>query len=88
MKETYKFKLIIGLSRHKISCSSPVGYRSGRVNSVSLAGGCWFKGTVIHEIGHSIGKKGNILIFNCFFPLFHLLFPQRFCAIRRRLPKV
>ncbi|XP_066932871.1 hatching enzyme 1.2-like [Clytia hemisphaerica] len=36
-------------------CSSPVGYRYGRVNSVSLASGCWTKGVVIHEIGHSIG---------------------------------
>jgi len=36
-------------------CSSPVGYRYGRVNTVSLASGCWYKGTVIHEIGHSIG---------------------------------
>lgn len=36
-------------------CSSPVGYRSGRTNTVSLASGCWGKGTVIHEIGHTIG---------------------------------
>jgi len=36
-------------------CSSPVGYRYGRVNSISLASGCWHKGTVIHEIGHTIG---------------------------------
>jgi len=36
-------------------CSSPVGYYSGRVNSISLATGCWSKGIVIHEIGHSIG---------------------------------
>merc|ERR1711973_976476 len=35
-------------------CSSPVGRgRSG--NSIRLARGCWRKGTVIHEIGHSIG---------------------------------
>merc|ERR1711962_1392802 len=35
-------------------CSSPVGrYRSG--NSIKLARGCWRKGTVMHEIGHSIG---------------------------------
>lgn len=36
-------------------CSSPVGYRSGRMNRISLASGCWYTGTVIHEIGHSIG---------------------------------
>merc|ERR1711964_122038 len=36
-------------------CSSPVGYRSGRVNRISLAGGCWRTGIVMHEIGHSIG---------------------------------
>lgn len=36
-------------------CSSPVGYRSGRQNRISLASGCWRKGTVMHEIGHSIG---------------------------------
>jgi len=35
-------------------CSSPVGRgRSG--NSIRLARGCWRKGTIIHEIGHSIG---------------------------------
>jgi len=36
-------------------CSSPVGYRSRRVNDVSLATGCWYQGTVMHEIGHSMG---------------------------------
>lgn len=36
-------------------CSSPVGYRRGRVNRISLAGGCWRTGIVMHEIGHSIG---------------------------------
>lgn len=36
-------------------CSSPVGYRSGRVNRISLAAGCWSTGIVMHEIGHSIG---------------------------------
>ncbi|XP_057291615.1 zinc metalloproteinase nas-4-like [Hydractinia symbiolongicarpus] len=35
-------------------CSSPVGYRSGRQNRISLASGCWYKGTVMHEIGHSM----------------------------------
>lgn len=37
------------------SCSSPVGYRYGRVNKISLASGCQYKGTAMHEIGHSIG---------------------------------
>merc|ERR1712212_529777 len=36
-------------------CSSPVGYRRGRVNRISLARGCWRVGTVMHEIGHTIG---------------------------------
>lgn len=36
-------------------CSSPVGYRYGRVNHISLAGGCWYTGIVMHEIGHSMG---------------------------------
>merc|ERR1712048_223352 len=35
-------------------CSSPVGRRSYG-NSIRLARGCWYKGTVMHEIGHSIG---------------------------------
>jgi len=35
-------------------CSSPVG-RGSRGNSIRLARGCWRKGTIIHEIGHSIG---------------------------------
>jgi len=35
-------------------CSSPVGYGRGR-RRISLARGCWRKGTVMHEIGHSIG---------------------------------
>merc|ERR550534_1357173 len=35
-------------------CSSPVGYGRGR-RRISLATGCWRKGTVIHEMGHSIG---------------------------------
>lgn len=35
-------------------CSSPVGRRSTG-NSIKLASGCWRKGTIIHEIGHSIG---------------------------------
>merc|ERR1711931_537501 len=29
-------------------CSSPVGYRSGRVNRISLGNGCWYKGTMMH----------------------------------------
>jgi len=36
-------------------CSSPVGYRAGRVNTITLASGCYPIGTVMHEIGHSIG---------------------------------
>uniref|UniRef100_H2ZB71 Metalloendopeptidase n=1 Tax=Ciona savignyi TaxID=51511 RepID=H2ZB71_CIOSA len=35
-------------------CSSPVGRMSNR-QQVSLASGCWQKGTVIHEILHSLG---------------------------------
>eukprot|EP00112_Aurelia_sp_Birch-Aquarium-sp1_P011279 Seg2370.3 transcript_id=Seg2370.3/GoldUCD/mRNA.D3Y31 product="High choriolytic enzyme 1" protein_id=Seg2370.3/GoldUCD/D3Y31 len=36
-------------------CSSHVGYYKNRVNWISLAGGCWYKGIVIHEIAHSLG---------------------------------
>jgi len=36
-------------------CSSPVGYRNGRVNYISLASGCWSKGITMHEMGHSLG---------------------------------
>lgn len=36
-------------------CSSPVGWRSGRANRISLAEGCWYKGVVQHEVGHSLG---------------------------------
>jgi len=41
-------------------CSSPVGYdnpayRNNGINTVTLAPGCRNKGTVMHEIGHSIG---------------------------------
>jgi len=35
-------------------CSSPVGRQSSG-NSIRLARGCWRKGTIMHEIGHSIG---------------------------------
>jgi len=35
-------------------CLSPVGY-SGRVNHIQLARNCRRKGTIMHEIGHSIG---------------------------------
>ncbi|XP_066935925.1 zinc metalloproteinase dpy-31-like isoform X1 [Clytia hemisphaerica] len=35
-------------------CTSPVG-RMRHGNSIRLAGGCWTKGIVIHEIGHTIG---------------------------------
>merc|ERR1712141_529067 len=30
-------------------CSSPIGYRAGRVNRISLANGCWHTGIVMHE---------------------------------------
>lgn len=36
-------------------CSSPVGYRAGRVNRISLASGCWYTGIAMHEMGHSMG---------------------------------
>merc|ERR1712002_97614 len=36
-------------------CMSPIGYRAGRVNRISLATGCWYTGVTMHEIGHSIG---------------------------------
>ncbi|XP_057290803.1 zinc metalloproteinase nas-6-like [Hydractinia symbiolongicarpus] len=36
-------------------CSSPVGQRLFRKNSISLGPGCWSTGIVMHEIGHSIG---------------------------------
>lgn len=37
-------------------CSSPVGFRPWRkVNGISLVRGCWHKGTIMHEIGHSLG---------------------------------
>merc|ERR1712150_29841 len=35
-------------------CNSYVGYR-GVVNRISLDTGCWGKGTVLHEMGHSLG---------------------------------
>jgi len=35
-------------------CSSPIGAGRG-ARRISLATGCWRKGTVIHEMGHSIG---------------------------------
>jgi len=36
-------------------CLSPVGMQRNRYNRVSLATGCWDKGTVLHEVGHSLG---------------------------------
>jgi len=40
-------------------CSSPLGYRNGRVNRISLAdsrtGTCQMTGIVMHEMGHSMG---------------------------------
>jgi len=38
-----------------VGCSSPVGYRKGRRNDISIGSGCLKKGIVMHEIGHSIG---------------------------------
>jgi len=38
-------------------CSSPVGYRSGRANNIFLSSRCFPLGTVLHEIGHSIGLQ-------------------------------
>eukprot|EP00058_Branchiostoma_floridae_P015247 XP_002600735.1 hypothetical protein BRAFLDRAFT_83478 [Branchiostoma floridae] len=37
-----------------LGCSSPVGYY-GRVNRITLSSVCWTRGTVIHEIAHSVG---------------------------------
>jgi len=36
-------------------CHSPVGYRRGRVNTISLDTGCWEKAVALHEIGHTLG---------------------------------
>lgn len=36
-------------------CSSPVGFRSNRLNDISLGDGCYGIGTIMHEIGHTIG---------------------------------
>jgi len=38
-----------------LGCSSPVGKREGRVNTIKLARGCFEIGTVMHEIGHTLG---------------------------------
>ncbi|XP_078370010.1 zinc metalloproteinase nas-15-like [Oculina patagonica] len=35
-------------------CSSYVG-RTGRRQDINLARGCWYSGTVAHEIGHALG---------------------------------
>jgi len=35
-------------------CHSPVGYR-GDVNQISLAWKCWWRGTIVHELAHSLG---------------------------------
>jgi len=36
-------------------CFSPVGMTANSYNRVSLGSGCWSKGTVEHEVGHSLG---------------------------------
>jgi len=36
-------------------CASPVGFRSGRINTINLSAGCKNIGIIMHEIGHSIG---------------------------------
>merc|ERR1712142_1018133 len=37
-------------------CSSPVGYDYRRtVNGISLVSGCWRKGTIMHEMAHTLG---------------------------------
>jgi len=35
-------------------CNSPVGVRIGG-NLISLSPGCWSRGSIVHEIGHSLG---------------------------------
>lgn len=37
------------------SCSSPVGY-TGTANRITLGRGCWWRSTIMHEIGHSLGE--------------------------------
>jgi len=36
-------------------CFSPIGYRRGRVNRISLGNGCQYTGIAMHEMGHSMG---------------------------------
>lgn len=36
-------------------CSSPVGRNNGRGNRISLSSGCWWRATIMHEMGHSLG---------------------------------
>jgi len=36
-------------------CSSPVGRSNYGANRVSLGKGCWWRSTIMHEIGHSLG---------------------------------
>ena len=36
-------------------CWSPIGYRAGRVNQISLGSGCHWKDVVMHEMAHTLG---------------------------------
>jgi len=36
-------------------CASSVGFKSGKVNKINLDSPCWHLGTVMHEMGHSLG---------------------------------
>ena len=36
-------------------CWSPIGYRAGRINQISLGSGCHWKDVVMHEMAHTLG---------------------------------